>query len=496
MDKGQVALVGAGCGSMDLITLRGLRLLRQCEVVVYDDLIDEALLNEAPSSAERIYMGKRLGRRSAMQEDITAVLVEKAMQGKRVVRLKGGDPFVFGRGGEEALALEQAGISCEEVPGISSPIAIPAASGIPVTHHEISRSFHVITGHTAERADGLPEDLEQLAALHGTLVFLMGLSRLEEIAQGLIRFGKLPETPAAVISGGNADHPITVRGTLTDIASRVRQAGVRAPAIIVVGGVAALKLSTASARPLDRVRVGITGTDDIAGKLKIALEEQGAQVIRAARSVVKPLPLTVDIKTLLDGSPRWLVFTSANGVRLFFRQLWESGLDLRRLAACKFAVIGSETGASLERYGIHADLCPQIFTSGELAKALCRTVLPGEDVVLLRSTAGAPILPLLLREHEIPVQEYALYDLRTDREAAERAVGLVEGLDYLTFSSAGGVNCFFDEGGRVADKTTCVCIGEITAATLRQRYEKPFLTSESITAGGIVSTILHHHASH
>lgn len=239
---GRVALVGAGCGKADLITLRGLKLLRSCEVLVYDDLIDEALLAEAPDSAERIYMGKRLGRHSASQSEISAMLVEKAREGKQVVRLKGGDPYVFGRGGEEFLALQSAGIPCEEVPGISSCIAIPAAAGIPVTHRSLSRSFHVVTAHTADTGDYLPDDLDALAGLRGTLVFLMGLKQLPRLAERLMAAGKAAETPAAVISGGNAPRPMTVRASLCDIARAAEEAGVEAPAVIVVGETAALEL--------------------------------------------------------------------------------------------------------------------------------------------------------------------------------------------------------------------------------------------------------------
>ena len=240
--SGRVYLVGAGCGGAGLITVRGLRLLERCGAVVYDDLIDRELLDAAPDSALRIYMGKREGRHSASQEEICAKLVELARAGKDVVRLKGGDPFLFGRGGEEALALQAAGVPFEVVPGVTSAVAIPGMAGIPVTHRGLSRGVHIVTAHTSDTADGLPEELDQLAALPGTLVFLMGLSRLEQIARRLMEAGKGADTPAAVLSGGNAPHPAQVRGTLADIAEKARAAGVRPPAVIVVGDVAALEL--------------------------------------------------------------------------------------------------------------------------------------------------------------------------------------------------------------------------------------------------------------
>lgn len=235
--SGKVYLVGAGCGGADLITLRGLRLLERCDAVVYDDLLDPALPEAAPERAERVYVGKRLGRRAMSQEAINALLVEKAREGGLVVRLKGGDPFVFGRGGEEALALQAAGVAWEYVPGVTSAVAVPGWAGIPVTHRGVSRSFHAVTAHTAE--SGL-QDLDRLP--DGTLVFLMGLSQLAELSRRLMEAGMPPETPAAVVSGENAPRPMAVRGTLGDIAEKAREAGAEAPAVIVVGGTAGMDL--------------------------------------------------------------------------------------------------------------------------------------------------------------------------------------------------------------------------------------------------------------
>ncbi len=238
---GQVYLVGAGCGGADLITVRGLRLLQSCDAVVYDELIDRQLLDEAPAGAVQIPMGKRAGRLSASQEEIIEELIRQARLGRKVVRLKGGDPYLFGRGGEELLALTAAGIPCQEVPGIPSAIGIPAQYGIPVTHRGVSRSVHIVTASTARSPDGLPEDLPKYAALEGTLVFLMGLGKREAICRELIRLGKDPATPAAVLSGGNAPHPVCIRATLATLPERARD--VQPPAILVVGEVAALCVS-------------------------------------------------------------------------------------------------------------------------------------------------------------------------------------------------------------------------------------------------------------
>ena len=485
---GCVYLVGAGCGAMDLITLRGLRLLRQCEAVVFDDLIDNGLLAEVTDHDLKIYMGKRSGRHAAPQEEISGKLVELGQQGYTVVRLKGGDPFVFGRGGEEIQALRAAGIPYEVVPGISSSIAIPAAAGIPVTHRGASRSFHVITGHTAKTESGLPEDFKYYASLQGTLIFLMGLSHLEQIADGLMADGKSPETPAAVISGGNSPNPATVRATLGTIGQATREAGVASPAVIVVGEVAALDFSATIRRPLQGVRVGLTGTDAMADKLRARLEQLGAAAVTVERSAVEELPLTLELSGLCDGKPHWLVFTSSNGVRIFFKHLRERHLDLRRFQSCKFAVIGKATGDTLAEYGICADLCPEVYTSAGLAEALVHGVRPGEDVVLLRSREGSVVLTRVMEEHHIPMQDVPVYTLR-----AEPGVQRELRLDYLVFSSSSGVRLYHEMYGDLPDKTTVVCIGEVTAEALRKQYGDCFLMAKEISAEGIVAAILEHH---
>lgn len=240
---GSVALVGAGCGKADLITVRGLRLLQQCEAVVYDDLIDLELLHAVPESALRIYMGKRAGCHSASQEEINQKLIALAKKGLNVVRLKGGDPYLFGRGGEEMLALRKAGIPCQEVPGIPSAIGIAAEAGIPVTHRGASQGVHIITAHTSNTQDGLPEDFDYMAKLEGTLVFLMGLKQLPKIVERLLKTGKGEDTPCAVLSGGNSPNPARVRASLSQIVQTVKMAKVTSPAIIIVGNVAAFDLN-------------------------------------------------------------------------------------------------------------------------------------------------------------------------------------------------------------------------------------------------------------
>lgn len=487
MKQGCVYLVGAGCGAADLITVRGLRLLRSCDVVVYDDLIAPELLEEVPANAEKIYMGKRLGAHSAPQAEICALLIARAQAGRTVVRLKGGDPYVFGRGGEEMLALRQADVPCEEVPGISSAIAIPAEAGIPVTHRQLSRSVHIVTAHTADTADGLPPDLAALARLEGTLVFLMGLGQLPRLAKRLLAAGKAPDTPAAVVSGGNAPHPAAVRGSLADIAEKAR--AVQPPAVVVVGPTAAMELTATIARPLVGVTVGLTGTAAVTDKLRPALEALGASVFLAERSRVERLPVSMELETLCSGESHWLVFTSANGVRLFFDALAEQGVDLRRLHACRFAVIGASTAAALGKRGILADLCPRDFTTAALACTLLDTVPAGSRVWLLRSAHGSPVLARALAE-KFTVRDVPLYRLSADPQTAAHAGRRLETMDYLVFSSASGVELYFAAHREVPERAVCVCIGEVTAAALRRRYAKPILTAADISTQGIVDTIL------
>ncbi len=484
--QGKVYLVGAGCGSADLITVRGLRLLQNCDAVVYDDLIDPALLAQA-SAAEKYPAGKRCGKHSMPQPEINDLLVRLGSEGKTVVRLKGGDPFVFGRGGEEFLALRQAGISCEEVPGISSCIAVPAAAGIPVTHRGVSRSFHVITAHTAQTEDTLPESLDTLAALNGTLVFLMGLNQLERIAARLVAAGRPAGTPAAVISGGNAPHPATVRGTLGDIAEKTRQAAVQAPAVIVVGDTAALDFC-GDDRPLAGVRVGLVGTPAFTQRLAQRLSALGAQSVPMMTGEVEPLHPALDVETL-TGEPCWAVLTSRNGVKCFFDRLSQSGVDLRRLHRCRFAAIGPATAEALQERGIQADLVAEPATGEALALALADRAGKQEKIFLFRSANSSPQVYEMLEQRGFKVQECSMYRTTFTPVQPDAEV------DYLAFASAEGVKAWFSACGAPGKNTTCVCIGPVTASTLEKLWDRPFQTADDISADGVATCILQAHAT-
>jgi len=482
---GRVYLVGAGCGGADLITLRGLSLLQRCDAVVYDGLLDPSLLDAAPEAAERIYMGKRSGKHSASQEEINRRLIALARQGKMVVRLKGGDPFVFGRGGEEMLALQEAGIPCEEVPGVTSAIAVPALAGIPVTHRGLSRAVHIVTAHTADTPDGLPDFLDGLAKLPGTLVFLMGLAQLPRIAERLQAAGMAPDTPAAVVSG--FPRPQAVRGMLSDIAEKTAAVGMTPPAAIVVGAVAALDLSPAPEElPLSGVTVALTGTAAVTDKLRRTLQTQGANTVLAERSLVQELPFGLDAAALCDGARRWIVFTSVNGVRIFFRRLREEGVDLRRLHACRFAVIGAATAETLAEHGVQADLCPGTYTTAALGQALAEAVPDREEIRLYRSRRGTPALARRLSETHT-VRDVPIYDLAPDPAVGDDP--RLRDADYIVFASGSGVELYFRRHAALPGQAVPVCIGPVTAKALRTYTDRPCLQPEDISAQGILDLL-------
>lgn len=482
--EGSVALVGAGCGKADLITVRGLRLLKRCEAVVYDDLIDPELLEAVPESAMKIYMGKRSGSHSASQEEINRMLIELARMGKRVVRLKGGDPYLFGRGGEEMQALRKAGISCQEVPGIPSAIGIPAEAGIPVTHRGASRGLHIVTAHTSDTEDGLPKDFDTLVQLSGTLVFLMGLKQLPRIVERLMAAGKSGETPVAVLSGGNSKNPASVRAMLHGICEAVKKARVTSPAIILIGEVAAFNFNE-SENPLCAVRVGITGTERIAKKQEQLLQKLGAETVWLSRSVVRERDISLDVRAWNE-KPCWLVFTSENGVRVFFRQTEKQKVCWEEMKNVKFAVIGEATGQALSEYGIRYDLCPKVFTSEALAKALVSVVEKEEEIRLLRSSIGSPALAEIPRQSGLRVTDIPIYDLEREETKQE----LPDDIRYLTFSSASGVRLFFEQYGRIPENITCVCIGEVTAKELKKYGETKFLMAKEALVESMVEMIV------
>lgn len=491
--SGKVYLVGAGCGDAELITWKGLKLLRTCDVVLYDDLVAPKLLEETKKDCELIFVGKRYGKHSLPQNETNALLIAKAKAGKCVVRLKGGDPFVFGRGGEEILALQAEDIPYQVVSGVTSSIAVPAAAGIPVTHRKTARSFHVITGHTA--ADGaitLTEHLDTLAQLEGTLVFLMGLHHLEQITAGLMQGGKDAEIPAAVISKGTTPEQKIVRAKLGTLAEQVRAANLEAPAVIVIGETAGMDFSGTIPRPLYGVQVGVTGTKSITGKLRDHLEGFGASVTEMDYSALVPYTENPALEAVLQeiSAYPWAVFTSPNGVEIFFDFLKKRKFDVRKLAHLQFAVIGTGTAAALEKRGIYPAFLPEQYDVESLAKGLCKIAEKEEKILILRAEQGSEILTEVLDAAGMEYTDVKIYDILVDAEKRRYANEKAQEMDFITFASGSGVRGFLEGGGSIPAGTKAVCIGASTARMLKKYGNEASIIAETFNVEGVVQAIL------
>ena len=477
---GKVWIVGAG-SEAGLITVKGLEAVRRAQVVVYDDLLDHALLEQAPAGCELICVGKRKNSHKKEQEEIHELLIDRARRGLRVVRLKGGDPTVFGRGGEEALALEKAGIPYEMVPGVSTCISAPEHFGIPVTHRGAASSFTVVTGHGAGKT---AESFTTLARLKGTLVFMMGHSKAGEIAEGLIKAGMDPETPVSVLSRAYMPDEKRVDGALGNLGDIAEK--VQAPAVIVIGKTASMHLKSPeitgeetsasdyfskNAQPTAL----IVGTRSFTRKVAAALREDGAAAIEFP--CVEVIPQTEEIpkeKELKEYD--WLVFTSANGVRIFLEEIDRRREDIRNFAKAKIACIGPGTAAALEEARLYADLIPEVYTTEALAEALTRNVRVGEKVLILRAAEGNPLLTNKLENEKIPYKDCAVY--RTQYIQSE-----TQDADLIIFGSAGGVRAFLENNELGSMQP--LCIGALTAAELERLTGKKAVTPDSCSVEGI-----------
>ncbi|MEE3450796.1 MAG: uroporphyrinogen-III C-methyltransferase [Acutalibacteraceae bacterium] len=481
---GRVYLVGAGCGDYDLITVRGRSLLEACDTVVYDSLIDDRLLSFVPKECEKICVGKRSGRHSETQENINRILIEKAKEGKIVVRLKGGDPFVFGRGGEEILALQKENIEYSVVPGVTSAVAVPELAGIPVTHRELSRSFHVITGHTKD--DFSPDRFSAYAKLDGTLIFLMGLSHLNDIARDLIKYGKKNNTPAAVISNGASRSQRIVRGTLESIYSDVTSAGLTSPAVIVIGDTVGFDFSEKIKAPLKNVTVTVTGTKSFVMKLSDKLTAQGADTFPLDFLAVREYKDNTQFDNALQNITYYsmVVLTSINGVEIFFNRLSALNIDIRILSGIRFAVTGSGTAQALKSHGIFPNIIPDEYTTAALAKKLVLSADKENHLLILRAEKGSPQLTEILDDNNILYDEIKIYDVVTSDRSPYKV-----NTDYVTFASASGVQAFFETGYTVSDNTQIVCIGEVTADMLKHYVREGFSIANTNSTDGITQLI-------
>jgi uroporphyrinogen III methyltransferase / synthase len=473
--RGRVFLVGAGPGDPGLLTLRAAEVLESADVLLYDALASDAIVALAPVACERIYVGKRAGEHAMPQDEIERLAVERARTGARVVRLKGGDPFVFGRGGEEAQALVAAGVPFEIVPGVSSAYAVPAYAGIPVTHREFAASFTVATGHEDPGKTVSSLDWAKLADPKRTLVLLMATANLREIANALIANGLAPETPAAVVQDGTRPSQRTVLGRLDSIAAEMAAAKIGAPAVAVIGGVAALsaQLRWFDTGALFGKRVLITRAGEQSAEFARALLARGAQPVVAPAIAIVPAQETAAGDRAIEAlaSYAWLIFTSQNGVDVFFARLAAKNADARSIGATKVAAIGERTAARLRTHGVIADLVPAQFISEEIAPELVARSSAGDRVLLYRAQDARDVLPQMLQDAGLIVTIVPAYttvvplDAQFARKVAEA--------DVLTFTSASTVRGFTELLGhaavsRAANGKCVACIGPITASAAAQ----------------------------
>jgi uroporphyrinogen III methyltransferase/synthase len=481
---GVVYLVGAGPGDPGLLTRRGAELLERADVVVYDRLAHPVLLELAPPGAELIDVGKAPGRVAMDQDGINAVLVERGLAGQVVVRLKGGDPFVFGRGGEEAEELAAAGVRFEVVPGITSAIAAPAYAGIPVTHRGLSTHFTVVTGHEDPAKGSTDTDWDALARAGGTLVILMGAGRLADIAARLVAGGRGPDTPVAAVRWGTRAEQHTVRGTLGTIADL----GVDPPSAIVVGPVAGLDLAWFERRPLFGRTVVVTRAREQASELRLRLEDLGATVLEVPAIAIEPLDFTLPGLGAYD----WLVLTSANGVAaLFDRGLAAVGLDARALAGVRVAAIGPGTAAALATRGVRADLVPDRFVAEALLDAFPDPA-PGARILLARAEQARDVLPAGLEARGFAVDVLPVYRTVVGTPAPADLERLRAGaVDAVTFTSSSTVTNFCEMVGALPEPAPLVVsIGPVTSATARDRGLAPDIEADPHTVDALVDAVV------
>ncbi|HEX8158238.1 MAG TPA: uroporphyrinogen-III C-methyltransferase [Solirubrobacteraceae bacterium] len=476
-----VYLVGAGPGDPGLMTARSLELIARADVILYDRLIPDGALDGSRPHAELIDVGKVGGGEQVPQQATNEVMLERARAGREVVRLKGGDPFVFGRGGEEAQLLRAAGIDFEIVPGVTAGVAAPAYAGIPVTQRGVSAAVAFVTGHEDPDKEETQVDWPALASFPGTLVFYMGVRKLERIASRLVAAGRAPDEPVAVVQRGTFADQRTVAGTLSNIAGLAAAAGVRAPAITVVGPVAALhgELEWFGAGPLAGRTIAVTRARAQASALAARLLALGARVVEAPAIRIEPLDAELPELAGFD----LLCVTSPNGAR----RLLELAGDARALTGPAIAAIGPGTAEALRSGGIVADIVPPRAVAESLVEALAQR--PVRRALVARAEQARDVLPDALRDRGAEVEILTLYRTVPEQlEGATRRAAL--GADYLTFTSASAVRFFLDATGVPGDGTRLVSIGPITTAALRERGLEPHVEAAVHTPDGLVAALL------
>lgn len=486
---GNVILVGAGPGDPGLLTQKGRQALEQAQVVVFDRLVSPAIMALIPPQAELIDVGKESSHHLVPQDQINQILLDKALEGKRVVRLKGGDPFMFGRGGEELELLEENGIPFQVVPGVTSALSVPAYAGIPVTHRDFCSSLHIVTGHAKAGAE-LHIDFEALRRTGGTLVFLMGVSALPKICQGLLDAGMEPEMPAAVVERGTLPKQRKVISTLTELPRRAAEEKIKSPAIIIVGKVCQLsdRFDWFDDLPLKGKEVVVTRPADRSGTLTERLRQLGANVTDYPCIRTVPRDPSPELDQAIASLKRfsWLVFTSPVGPDIFFDRLSAAGKDARALAGLKLAAIGPKTASALAQHGLKADFVPDTYDSAHLAQAMAQV---DGTVLLCRASKGSNALPEIFHKNGIPFSDVPCYDTVYENLDPAPVLELLKEPVLVTFTSASTVRGFVESlNGADISKVLGCCIGEQTAAEAK-KYGISVVTAREATIESLVECI-------
>lgn len=496
--RGKVYLVGGGPGAEGLITLRAVECLKQAEVIVYDRLVDDKILAHVKPGCELIYVGKGAKEHVMEQEEINNLLVAKGKEGKIVTRLKGGDPFVLGRGGEEAEALVKAGIPFEIVPGVTAAIAVPAYAGIPVTHRHVASSFAVITGHEDPTKESSSIAWDKLATGVDTLVFLMGLENLKAICGELIKHGRSPITPVALIRWGTLPRQQTLVGTLADIPEKAEKNSFGPPVVAVIGEVVSLreKLRWFDNRPLFGKRVLVTRSRSQASVLSRLLAQEGAEAVElpaiSIDSTSDLKPLDKALSHLSDYN--WVVFTSSNGVEAFFSRLFQLGKDARTLGKTQISAIGEATSFSLNKYGIIADLIPGDFSSQGILDSFSSIKVNGASFLLPRADLAGQELATELVKRGAKVEQVVTYKTVPAKQVSVNAESIFrDGIDIITFTSSStvkGLVNLLDGNKKMLNGSSIACIGPVTAETAEKAGLKVNVVAKEHTIPGLVKALV------
>lgn len=497
----KVSLIGAGPGDPKLLTLKALECIKAADVVVYDYLASSSLLKHTDTDAELIYAGKKGGDHTLTQDEINSLIVEKALQGLKVARLKGGDPFIFGRGGEEAQVLVKNGIPFEIVPGVTSAIAAPAYAGIPLTHRDHASSVSFVTGHEDPTKAETSINWECLAKGGSTLVFLMGVKNLSSIAANLVKHGRNPSTPVALVRWGTTPAQQTVTGTLSDIVEKVENCGLKPPAIIVVGEVVSLReeLSWFDHLPLLGRKIVVTRARAQASDLVEKLSRLGAECIEIPAIKINPPFDNSQLENAVKDidTYQWVVFTSVNGVAFFFETLFNLGKDVRTLGHLKFACIGPATRDKLTQFGIISDILPETYQAESVVEAFADQGVKGKHILLPRAMEARTVLPEELDKMGAVVDEVTAYVTTLDEQSKEIFSKSLENseIDMVTFTSSSTVknfvSLFSDSGMRESMKNiSTACIGPITAQTAADLGITPDVSARTYTIDGLVEAVL------